>query len=842
MTPLYIDPVHDFGFFKYSPGQIKHIKPHEFVLNPSGAQVGLEVRCIGNDAGQKIGILDGTLSRLDRNAPNYGKGQYNDFNTFYFQATTDTSGGSSGAPVINNKGEVIALNTAARKKSSTAYYLPLDRAKKALVHLQEGTKITRGTIQTTFRLTTYPELKRLGLNDEMEERYRQIDPTSNGMLVVKSIIPDSPASETLEIGDVLLSINEKPTINFLNLESELNKNVNQPLQLEVLRRGLSLSFQVEVSDLESISPKSYLKFDDSVFHNISYQQARHFNRKVEGVYVARSAAAFSRAGIDQQSLITQFNGDKVNDINDFMQQISKVEDGEKAHIRYFKLKDPKMANYAFVEINRKWFDQQYCQKGENGSHWSCENLPAPSTKNRKNKNQLNGTKTISTENKRNGKIEDALVKVHFTSPYSIQGRNKGNSRIGTGLIVDTKKGWVVVDRGAVISALGDVKLVFKNRLEVAGNIEYVHPLHNLVLISYPTEMVSGVELSAAPISKLPVAIGDSVTQVGLNSDGEIEYRQTKVDSTQELLLREFGVPKYVDRNLDAIHLLEPNYELEGVVVNLDNEVSALWALFEESGENGKGTAWQAAGIPAEFISELIELANDGSSIYTLDVGMGYIAPYRALQMGLTEEWLDKIMQIDPRNQKLLYVYDISGSAVEAEQLERGDLILAINDVPVSSVRQVELLTRQEKVQVTYLREGKVYSENIGTSLLEGRDIDRVLFWSGMYLHAPHRAAQQQRNVKPEGVYIASYKYGSPAARYIIGAMCRIVEVDDNPVLNLDEFILAVKGKQHKESVVLKTIDINNVPRVSTLKLDSNYWPFYEIQYRGGQWEKIDHNL
>ena len=832
LYPVYRDPVHDFGLYRYDPDKLRFMKPRSLPLYPEGAQIGREIRVIGNNAGEQLSILAGTIARLDREAPAYGVGRYNDFNTFYLQAASGTSGGSSGSPVVDIEGRVVALNAGGATGAASSFYLPLGRVKRAVQLIKAGKPVPRGTLQTVFSYTPYDELRRLGLTSETEAAMRKAYPDNTGMLVVDQIQPGSPAFGSLQTGDILISVDGRSITTFEPLEELLDDSIGKPLTLKVQRGSATRSMDVEVSDLDLISPASYLEFGDAVVHDLSYQQARHFNLPIRGVYVANPGYSLAAAGIPRGALITAVNSQPVNNSIDFRAQLSQFADGDRAAMRFTTIDDPNGTQLRSVRVDRRWFPARSCHRDDTTGLWPCDPLEAgPSPR-----PVTSGTTALPlVRDKLVARLAPSLVHITFDMPFAIAGITERNYH-GTGLLVDAVRGLVVTDRNTVPVSLGDVRLTFGGALEIPGKVEFVHPLHNLAVISYDPKLIGATPMRSAQISSTPLRVGQGVTVVGMDGDGELKSRATQVVSVDPLDLPLSRTMQFRDGNLEAAQLLNPPSDFDGVLVDEKGAVQALWSSFPM--EAGRETVQTNRGVAIEMVTEMLDHVQEGKPLHTLDVELNLQPLTEARRLGLSDLWLRKLEARSPETRRALSVARITGGSPAAKVLQQGDLLLAVNGNTVTSFRDVErAVVDQEKVDVTVWRGAGERILEVPTTALTGLDVDRVVQWAGATLHAPHRAMSAQRGVVPVGVYVAFFSYGSPATRYRLFPGRRIVEVDGQPTPDLDAFLKVVAGRPDRSSLRLRTLTWNNVPEVITLKLDRQYWPASEIVRTPQGWDR-----
>ncbi len=832
LYPVYRDPVHDFGFYHYDPGKLKFISPKALPLAPQAAQVGREIRVVGNNAGEQLSILAGTLARLDREAPEYGLGRYNDFNTFYLQAASGTSGGSSGSPVIDIHGRVLALNAGGATGTASSFYLPLERVRRALTLIQQGKPVTRGTLQTEFRYRPYDELRRLGLQSGTEAAVRRAQPDGTGMLVVWDVQPGSGSDAVLEPGDILVRVNGQLVTRFEPLEAVLDDSVGAEVELQLQRGGKLYTAKLKVDDLDSITPAAYLEIGDAVVHTLSYQEARAFHRPVAGVFVPASGYIFDAAGVPRGAIITELNSKKIETLADFTASVGELGDGAQVAVRYVTIDDPNTSQLRSIRIDRRWFPARQCRRDDHVGFWLCTDLPAvpkvdlpvPAS-----------AQLPRIDDRRAAEIAPSLVYVTFDMPYSISGVTERNYH-GTGLIIDAQRGLIVTDRNTVPVSMGDVRLTFAGTIEIPGDIVYVHPLHNLAVIHYDPKLIGTTPVSAARLDTAPLKSGEAVNVVGMDGNGEIRSRSTTIADVDPLQLPLSRSVQFRESNLEVASLVNPPDDIVGVLSDNAGRVRGLWASF--ASDNGHDLVQENRGMPADLVAQTLDIVRQGRSLHSLEAEFVLQTLANARRLDLSDAWVRRIEQANPSAREVLSVARLVAGSDAARVLQPGDILLAIDGKPVTQFREVELaVADKEEVAATVWRAGGEKTLTVRTAALSGSDIDRVVLWAGATLQEPHRAISAQRGIPREGVYVAYYQFGSPASRYGLVPGRRIVEVDGQPTSDLDTFLRQVSGRPDRSSLRIKTLGWNGAPEVITLKLDRHYWAAYELRRTNEGWER-----
>eukprot|EP00200_Dunaliella_tertiolecta_P008556 CAMPEP_0202391600 /NCGR_PEP_ID=MMETSP1127-20130417/91921_1 /ASSEMBLY_ACC=CAM_ASM_000462 /TAXON_ID=3047 /ORGANISM="Dunaliella tertiolecta, Strain CCMP1320" /LENGTH=1117 /DNA_ID=CAMNT_0048994043 /DNA_START=31 /DNA_END=3384 /DNA_ORIENTATION=+ len=564
--PLYYDPVHDFGLLRYDPSKLQFMETQEVPLAPWGASVGLDIRVVGNDSGEKVSILAGVLARLDRDAPSYGRKSYNDFNTFYLQAASGTKGGSSGSPVINIHGQAIGLNAGGKNKAASAYYLPLERVVRALQIIQASKEIgtpadqwpapvvPRGDLQTTFVFKGFDEARRLGLTKETEGAVRSsparthgsagdIELTTTGMLVVDTVVPGSVTDGKLEPGDVLVKVQGQVVTHFLHLEELLDDAVGQEVELQLERGGQTLTVRIPVTDLHSVTPSSFLEVSGGTVHALSYQQARNNRAAVGQVYVAEPGYMLGRAGLPKCAIITALDGKPTPDLATFAALLRLQPHGARTPLEYYTFGERHRRKNAILHIDRQWYGPPlYWQRDNATGTWrSSTDYPpgAPDVTLKKGITEAKAQgKDGSSEAKAsapaavesqaqdhagNGATANGVCKQNDGAELEDQLRNSlalvdvdiplvalsdgvhARSFAGNGVVVfhGERVGLLLVDRNTVVVGPCDVNISFgAHPCEVTGTVRFLHPLHNFSLVSYNPADLPPVARSKVRAAKL----------------------------------------------------------------------------------------------------------------------------------------------------------------------------------------------------------------------------------------------------------------------------------------------------------------------------------------------------
>ncbi|MGA6991091.1 MAG: trypsin-like peptidase domain-containing protein, partial [Nitrososphaeraceae archaeon] len=189
------DPYSDIAVLQITDdGFQKHIPPLK-AANSSALQVGEQVIAIGNPFGLSGTLTSGVVSQMGRVLPNDITG-YSISNIIQTDAAINP--GNSGGPLLNNRGELVGMNTAIF--SNTGVYAGVGFA----IPSNMVQKVASSLLKNGSYEHPYMGISGITLSPEISNATHMND--TKGILVV-DITADSPADKAgLRGGDVLTSV------------------------------------------------------------------------------------------------------------------------------------------------------------------------------------------------------------------------------------------------------------------------------------------------------------------------------------------------------------------------------------------------------------------------------------------------------------------------------------------------------------------------------------------------------------------------------------------------------------------------------------------------------------
>ncbi|NET60671.1 MAG: trypsin-like serine protease [Symploca sp. SIO2E6] len=212
----------------------------------SQVEVGDWAIAVGNPLGLDNTVTLGIVSTLKRSSAQAG---IPDKRLDFIQTDAAINPGNSGGPLLNERGEVIGINTAIRAGAmGIGFAIPVNTAKEISTQLARGEKVVHPYVGIQM-VTLTPEMAKENNNDPNSSF---LIPEINGVLVVK-VLPETPAAAAgIRRGDVVLAIDGQQVTSAEQLQRIVeNSGVNQVIQIKVKRGNQTKTLPVRTGELQN---------------------------------------------------------------------------------------------------------------------------------------------------------------------------------------------------------------------------------------------------------------------------------------------------------------------------------------------------------------------------------------------------------------------------------------------------------------------------------------------------------------------------------------------------------------------------------------------------------------
>jgi S1-C subfamily serine protease len=239
-----VDEVTDLAVVKIEDDAEDDTLPVAALGNSDQVAVGDWAIAVGNPLGLDNTVTLGIVSTLKRTSSSVGiPGKRLEF----IQTDAAINPGNSGGPLVNQRGEVIGINTAIRADAmGIGFAIPINKAKEVKDRLSRGETVAHPYIGVQIANLTPEQAKRNNADINSGMYLPEID----GVLVIR-VLEGTPAADAgLRRGDVIVQADGSPVRSADELQITVeNTKIGDALELKVQRGDRPLTLQVKTAEL-----------------------------------------------------------------------------------------------------------------------------------------------------------------------------------------------------------------------------------------------------------------------------------------------------------------------------------------------------------------------------------------------------------------------------------------------------------------------------------------------------------------------------------------------------------------------------------------------------------------
>jgi serine protease Do len=286
-------------------------------------QVGDYALAIGDPFGVGQTVTMGIVSAKGRG--NLGIEDYEDF----IQTDAPINPGNSGGALVNDRGELVGINTAILAGNSggnqgIGFAIPVNLAREVMTQILDHGKVTRGYLGVMVQPITPAMAKALG------------ESQPQGVLV-GDVTKDGPAKDSgVARGDIILTLNGTP----MNDSNQLRNAVSMmppgaTVQLKISRNGATRDINVKLGELPGAKEEAQNKNEDASkdalegvsVENLDSVTAHQLGLPagMKGVVVTdiSPSSPVADSGLHKGDVIREVNHHPVHDVAEFNQAVQK---------------------------------------------------------------------------------------------------------------------------------------------------------------------------------------------------------------------------------------------------------------------------------------------------------------------------------------------------------------------------------------------------------------------------------------------------------------------------------------------------------------------------------------